>query len=174
MIAETETSDAKFKVSWKFSSFWQSALLSLLSRLKETSISINFKSRRVLCGAYLYIARAVSIFFTWIPFEKRNHYIAVNLIAVVYSTEDCCASNNFQKSSTLYFIVYFIIQEYHMYIKISGHIYIYIYISYHVFLSENVTKYNSTTRRLRFSYVLILTNLLRTDNETESVKTIYN
>ena len=35
-------------------------------------------------------------------------------------------------------------------------------------------KYNSTTRHLRYSYISILTNRLRTDNETKSVKTIYN
>ena len=29
-------------------------------------------------------------------------------------------------------------------------------------------------RHLRFCYISILTNLLRTDNETKSVKTIYN
>ena len=40
--------------------------------------------------------------------------------------------------------------------------YIYIYI------------YNSTTRDLRYSYISILTKLLPIDNETKSVKTIYN
>ena len=30
------------------------------------------------------------------------------------------------------------------------------------------------TRHLKFRYVSILTNLLRTDNETKSVKTRYN
>ena len=40
-------------------------------------------------------------------------------------------------------------------------------------LPYTVRKYISSTRRhLRFSYISILTNLLRTDNETESVKTI--
>ena len=33
---------------------------------------------------------------------------------------------------------------------------------------------NKTTRHLKFRYISILTNLLRTDNETKSVKTIYN
>ena len=33
---------------------------------------------------------------------------------------------------------------------------------------------NETTRYLKFRYISILTNLLRTDNETKSVKTIYN
>ena len=33
---------------------------------------------------------------------------------------------------------------------------------------------NETTRHLKFHYILILTNILRTDNETKSVKTIYN
>ena len=33
---------------------------------------------------------------------------------------------------------------------------------------------NSTTRHLKFSYIFIFTNLLRADNETKSVKTIYN
>ena len=32
----------------------------------------------------------------------------------------------------------------------------------------------STTRHLKFGYISILTNLLRTGNETKSVKTIYN
>ena len=38
------------------------------------------------------------------------------------------------------------------------------------YLGPNIS---STTRHLKFSYVSILTNLLRTDNETKSVKTIY-
>ena len=38
-------------------------------------------------------------------------------------------------------------------------------------MSQNI---NETTRHLKFRYTLILTNLLRTDNETKSVKTIYN
>ena len=33
---------------------------------------------------------------------------------------------------------------------------------------------DKTTRHLKFRYISILTNLLRTDNETKSVKTIYN
>ena len=41
----------------------------------------------------------------------------------------------------------------------------------HMKMSENM---NETTRHLKFRYVSILTNLLRTDNETKSVKTIYN
>ena len=32
----------------------------------------------------------------------------------------------------------------------------------------------STTRHFKFSYISIFTNLLQTDNETKSVKTIYN
>ena len=36
---------------------------------------------------------------------------------------------------------------------------------------ENI---NETMRHLKFRYILILTNLQRTDNETKSVKTIYN
>ena len=36
------------------------------------------------------------------------------------------------------------------------------------------TNISSTTRPLKFSYILILTNLLQTDNETKSVKAIYN
>ena len=31
--------------------------------------------------------------------------------------------------------------------------------------------YNSTTRHLKYSYISILANLLRTDNETKGVKT---
>ena len=38
-------------------------------------------------------------------------------------------------------------------------------------MSENI---NETTRLLKFRYISILTNLLRTDNETKTVKTIYN
>ena len=38
-------------------------------------------------------------------------------------------------------------------------------------MSENI---NETTRHFKFRYISILTNLLRTDNETESVKTIHN
>ena len=44
-------------------------------------------------------------------------------------------------------------------------IYIYIYICMYI---------NKTTRHLKFCYISILTNLLRTDNETKSIKTIYN
>ena len=38
-------------------------------------------------------------------------------------------------------------------------------------MSENITE---TMRHLKFRYISILTNLLRTDNETKSVKIIYN
>ena len=38
-------------------------------------------------------------------------------------------------------------------------------------MSQNI---NKTTRHLKFCYISILTTLLRTDNETKSVKTIYN
>ena len=38
-------------------------------------------------------------------------------------------------------------------------------------MSENI---NETTRHLKFRYILILTNLIRTDHDTKSVKTIYN
>ena len=38
-------------------------------------------------------------------------------------------------------------------------------------MSQNI---NKTIRHLKFCYISILTNLLRTDNETKSVKTIYN
>ena len=38
-------------------------------------------------------------------------------------------------------------------------------------MSENI---NETTRHLKFRYISIFTNLLRTDNEVKSVKTIYN
>ena len=37
-------------------------------------------------------------------------------------------------------------------------------------MSQNI---NKTMRHLKFCYISILTNLLRTDNETKSVKTIY-
>ena len=42
------------------------------------------------------------------------------------------------------------------------------------FYLQMLTNINSTTRRLRFSYISILTNLLGTDNETKSVKTRSN
>ena len=38
-------------------------------------------------------------------------------------------------------------------------------------MSQNI---NKTMRHLKFCYISILTNLLRTYNETKSVKTIYN
>ena len=38
-------------------------------------------------------------------------------------------------------------------------------------MSQNI---NETMRHLKFRYISILTNLLRTDNQTKSVKTIYN
>ena len=38
-------------------------------------------------------------------------------------------------------------------------------------MSKNI---KSTTRHLKFSYISILSNLLRIDNKTKSVKTIYN
>ena len=38
-------------------------------------------------------------------------------------------------------------------------------------MSQNI---NKTMRHLKFRYISTLTNLLRTDNETKSVKTIYN
>ena len=38
-------------------------------------------------------------------------------------------------------------------------------------MSQNI---NKTTRHLKFRYISIFTNLLRTDNETKSVKIIYN
>ena len=41
----------------------------------------------------------------------------------------------------------------------------------HMKMSENI---NETTRHLNFRYISILTNLPRTDNETKSVKTLYN
>ena len=41
--------------------------------------------------------------------------------------------------------------------------------SFYLLLSPNT---NSTTRYLNFTYILV--NFQRTDNETKSVKTIYN
>ena len=38
-------------------------------------------------------------------------------------------------------------------------------------MSQNI---NETTRHLKFRYISILRNLLRTDNETKNVITIYN
>ena len=38
-------------------------------------------------------------------------------------------------------------------------------------MSQNI---NEATRHLKFRYISILTNLLRTGNETKSLKTIYN
>ena len=42
---------------------------------------------------------------------------------------------------------------------------------FYLSVSQNI---NSMTRHLKFSYISILTNLLWTDNELKSVKTIYN
>ena len=42
------------------------------------------------------------------------------------------------------------------------------------FYLQMSTNINSTMRHLKFSYSLILTNLLWTENETKSVKIIYN
>ena len=47
-------------------------------------------------------------------------------------------------------------------------------ITKYAFLSSNVKKYISISRHVRYSYISILTSLLRTDNERKSVKTIYN
>ena len=41
-------------------------------------------------------------------------------------------------------------------------------------MSENTNETTRHSRHLKFRYISILTNLLRTDNETKSVKTIYN
>ena len=49
-----------------------------------------------------------------------------------------------------------------------------IHATQYAFLSSNVKKYNSTARHLKYTYVSILTNLLRTDIEKKSVKTIYS
>ena len=38
-------------------------------------------------------------------------------------------------------------------------------------MSQNI---NETTRQLKFCYFSVLTNLLRTDNETKGVKIIHN
>ena len=54
-----------------------------------------------------------------------------------------------------------------MYVCMYVSIYIYINIYIYIYINE-------TTRYLKFRYISILTNLLRTDNETKSVKTIYN
>ena len=40
------------------------------------------------------------------------------------------------------------------------------------FCLQMSTNINPSTRHLRFSYILILTNLLQTDNEMKSVKII--
>ena len=47
-------------------------------------------------------------------------------------------------------------------------------VTLYAFIFKNVRNINETTRHLKFRYIPILTNLLRTDNETKSVKTIYN
>ena len=41
----------------------------------------------------------------------------------------------------------------------------------YMYMSENISE---RRRHLKFRYISILTNLLRTDNETKSGKTIYN
>ena len=68
------------------------------------------------------------------------------------------------------FTIYFIYYIYTIYIVIYT-IYIVLYMPLYMKMSENI---NETTRHLKFRYISILTNLLRTDNETKSVKTIYN
>ena len=55
----------------------------------------------------------------------------------------------------------------YIYIYIYIYIYVYIYIYIYIYIYK-------TTRHLKFHYILILTNLLWTDNEMKSVKTIYN
>ena len=43
-----------------------------------------------------------------------------------------------------------------------------------MYIFENVKKYKKViTRHLKYSYMSIFTNLLRSDNETKSVKPIY-
>ena len=49
--------------------------------------------------------------------------------------------------------------------------YLHIYILYVYIYIKDI---NSTTRHLKFSYISILRNPPPTDNETKSVKTIYN
>ena len=41
-------------------------------------------------------------------------------------------------------------------------------------MSKNITQQRDIYDSYKFSLISILTNLLRTDNETKSVKTIYN
>ena len=61
-----------------------------------------------------------------------------------------------------------------MYICIFAYILCSYYIYYVPFSLKMPKNIKSTTRHLKFSYISIFTNLLWTDNEMKSVKTIYN
>ena len=80
------------------------------------------------------------------------------------------------------FVKYLYIYIFYIFICICVFMYIcifvYILCSYYIYyvpfslkMSKNI---KSTTRHLKFSYISIFTNLLWTDNEMKSVKTIYN
>ena len=96
----------KVEVSWNLWNFWslrQSDLLLLWSRLAEIpSISIYIKSKYFSCDVYcthIFTIIHVHTFhrskgdFTVCCAKIWNHYIVLNLIDVVYSTEECCASS---------------------------------------------------------------------------------
>ena len=92
---------------WNFWSLWQSALLLLWSKLtKVLSISINFKSRCILCDVYsthVFTIIHVDTFHgskedfpvtcVVTSFKIRNHYIVANLTVAVHSAEACFASS---------------------------------------------------------------------------------
>ena len=131
------------KVSWNYWNFWslrQSDLLQLLSRLTEASpISINFKSKCILCDVYstqVFTIIHVDTFHgskehfrvtcVVTSFKIQNHYIVANLTVVVHSTEDYCLSS--MKFWVLKKVVLFIVLPYHYYIIYIYYIYIYVYI----------------------------------------------
>ena len=77
----------------------------------------------------------------------------------------------------LYIYIYFTYLFAFVYLCIFVYLFIYcvhtIYIMC-LFLWKCQKNIKSTTRHLKFSYISIFTNLLWTDNEMKSVKTIYN
>ena len=83
----------------------------------------------------------------------------------------------FVKYLYIYIYIYFTYLFAFVYLCIFVYLFIYcvhtIYIMC-LFLWKCQKNIKSTTRHLKFSYISIFTNLLWTDNEMKSVKTIYN
>ena len=112
MITWIETSDVKLKFLGIIEIFEVCGSLIYCSceagwqKLHLFQISINFKSRCILCDAYsthVFTIMHVDIFHgskgdflvTWVvmSFKIWHHYIVANLTVVVHSAEDCCASS---------------------------------------------------------------------------------